>query len=185
MFRIPTIITLEKKLAPTHLLPQDVKTIRQAGRHFRRLWQTKSMLEAGFPDVGGTPRITPGSCIFAAATAHALFGAHIQGNWQHVWTQGESLIDLTGLADIRIEKTIIAHVAMLRKRGYIVTGTGNGTWKVELPLHKKHLTYPPVDAANYFQHDPNLMKDRAFRENFSSVIPRAKKWAKAIRFEIR
>ena len=184
MIIVPSMKTIEKRLTNKMVLPTDKKTLRAAGRAFRHLWQTKQMLEAGFPAVPGAPKVAPGSCIFAAAVARSLFGADIRGNWQHVWGENEHIIDLSGMADVPLDKAIVLHVAMLRERGYTVLGTGDGTWSVQLSYGDRKVDYPPVITSKYFEHEPYLLNDRDFRETIATVIPRAKKWADAIRAEI-
>lgn len=184
MIIVPSMETIEKRLKSKIVMPTDKKTLRAAGRAFRYLWQTKQMLEAGFPAVKGSPQTSPGSCIFAAAVARLLFDTDIRANWQHVWTEGEFIVDLSGMADVPLERAAILHVGMLRERGYTVTGTGDGTWSVELNVHGRRRASPPVITTKYFEHDPFILKDREFRETVATVIPRAKKWADEIRRKI-
>lgn len=166
------------------MLVASQESVANAGLAFREHWYAYAQrhkdrnLDAAHLRALGA---APGGCIFAAATAHRLFGGEVEGNWHHVWLRVEgALVDLTGLADLPPTDAIRLHVAMLADRGYHVEARPDGGHAVTLPWRDSFIQYPTILPAALLSPDRAHLRSREFRDVYASVLPRSHAWARNI-----
>jgi hypothetical protein len=160
----------------------EQRAITAAAKRFRVLWLTKRAQEDDEAVPSRIPGVVYGGCVFATATAIALFGGEVRANWHHTWVHADgAALDLTGLHDVPIAKAVAGHAAYLRRRGYTLTAQSDGTYAITLEGLRSQPTYPALDTQSFLTHDPAFVASADFCENFASVIPRSLRWADDVR----